>query len=70
MALFISFTEKAGTQGEREIFVNADHIVRAHFIRQSGDLEICLTDENGLVSYRLHGQDATDAVNTLRSLKH
>ena len=69
MAPFIRFTEKAGSPDEREIFINAEHVMLATYLHQSGDLQVTLIESGGKVGYTLNGQEAADALKTLRSLK-
>jgi hypothetical protein len=69
MAPFIRFTEKSGDRDLREILINAEHIVTATYLQQSGDLQITLIDRGDRVTHTLHGQEAADAVESLRSLR-
>lgn len=69
MAPFIRFTEKSGEPDEREIFVNAEHVMQATYLHQSGDLQITLRESGGRVGPTLHGQEAADALKVLRKLK-
>jgi hypothetical protein len=69
MAPFITFTEKAGEADAREIFINAEHIVQATYLHGSGDLRIFVINKTDSALHTLHGQEATDALKVLRSLK-